>query len=51
MIGQKRPLPPRHVWSIRIRLEMAGYTRDLALFKLAADSAPSPMPSTSRWAI
>jgi hypothetical protein len=23
IIGQKRPLLPRHVWSIRVRLEMA----------------------------
>ncbi len=23
IIGQKRPLLPKHVWSIRIRLEMA----------------------------
>ncbi|MFN5998829.1 MAG: tyrosine-type recombinase/integrase [Paracoccaceae bacterium] len=38
IIGQKRPLLPRHVWSIRVRLEMAGNTRDLALFNLAVDS-------------
>lgn len=23
IIGQKRPLLPRHVWSVRVRLEMA----------------------------
>ena len=23
IIGQKRPLKPKHVWSIRVRLEMA----------------------------
>ncbi|WP_425026156.1 hypothetical protein [Paracoccus versutus] len=23
IIGQKRPLLPKHVWSIRVRLEMA----------------------------
>ena len=38
IIGQKRPLLPRHVWSIRVRLEMAGNARDLALFNLAIDS-------------
>ena len=38
IIGQKRPLMPRHVWSIRVRLEMAGNARDLALFNMAVDS-------------
>lgn len=38
IVGQKRPLQPRHVWSIRVRLEMAGNARDLALFNLAIDS-------------
>ncbi|MEM7561358.1 MAG: tyrosine-type recombinase/integrase [Planctomycetota bacterium] len=38
IIGQKRPLLPRHVWAIRVRLELAGATRDLALFNLAIDS-------------
>lgn len=36
--GQKRPLLPRHVWSIRVRLEMACNARDLALFNMAVDS-------------
>ena len=36
--GQKRPLLPRHVWSIRVRLELAGNLRDLALFNMAVDS-------------
>jgi site-specific recombinase XerC len=36
-IGQKRPLLPRHVWSIRVRLEMAGNARDLAPFDLTVD--------------
>lgn len=35
--GQKRPLLPRHVWSIRVRPEMAGNKRDLALFNMAID--------------
>ena len=38
IVGQKRPLPPKHVWSIRFRLEMAGNARDLALFNTAIDS-------------
>ncbi len=38
IVGQKRPLLPRHVWSIRVRLEMTGTVRDLALFNLAVDS-------------
>jgi hypothetical protein len=32
LIGQKRPLQPKQVWSIRARLEFAGNLRDLALF-------------------
>ncbi|WP_108502623.1 tyrosine-type recombinase/integrase [Paracoccus indicus] len=38
IVGRKRPLLPRHVWSIRFRLEMAGNPRDLALFNMAIDS-------------
>lgn len=38
IIGQKRPLLPKHVWSIRVRLEMADNRRDLALFNMAVDS-------------
>jgi hypothetical protein len=38
IIGQKRPLQPKHVWSIRVRLEMADNPRDLALFNMAIDS-------------
>ena len=38
IVGQKRPLLPKHVWAIRVRLELAGRTRDLALFNLAIDS-------------
>ena len=36
--GPKPPLQPRHVWAIRTRLQIAGQTRDLALFNLAIDS-------------
>lgn len=38
IIGQKRPLLPKHVWAIRVRLEIAGAVRDLALFNLAVAS-------------
>lgn len=38
LIGQKRPLLPKHVWSIRVRLEMADNKRDLAVFCMAIDS-------------
>ena len=38
LVGQKRPLLPRHVWSIRVRLEMSGSKRDLALFNMTLDS-------------
>ena len=38
LIGQKPPLKPKEVWSVRVRLQMLGKTRDLALFNLAIDS-------------
>jgi integrase len=38
LIGQKKPLEPKHVWSIRVRLEIAGSRCDLAIFNLAIDS-------------
>jgi integrase len=38
LIGQKRPLKPKDVWAIRIRLELSERRRDLALFDLAIDS-------------
>ena len=38
IVGQKRPLMPKHVWAIRVRLEIAVNVRDLALFNLAIDS-------------
>lgn len=37
-IGQKRPLQISHIWGIRIRLELEGKTRDLALFNMALDT-------------
>ena len=38
MIGAKPPLRPKHVWSIRTKLQVEGRKRDLALFNLAIDS-------------
>jgi integrase len=38
LIGQKRPLKPRDVWSIRGRLQLEHRARDLAMFNLAIDS-------------
>ncbi len=38
IVGQKRSLKPKHVWAIRVRLELAENHRDLALFNLAIDS-------------
>src|ERR1700681_3206116 len=32
LIGQKKPPKPKHVWSIRVRLEIARSRRDLAIF-------------------
>ncbi|MFN2287692.1 MAG: tyrosine-type recombinase/integrase [Chromatocurvus sp.] len=38
MCGQKRPLTLQKIWAIRIRLELAKNSRELALFKLAIES-------------
>jgi integrase len=38
LIGQKRPLKPKEVWAIRVRLQLEQRRRDLALFNLAIDS-------------
>ena len=37
-LGQKPPLKLKDIWAIRIRLQLAGKLRDLALFNLAIDS-------------
>jgi integrase len=36
--GAKPPLRPKHVWSIRTKLQIEGSARDLAMFNLAIDS-------------
>jgi hypothetical protein len=38
LTGQKRPLKPKDVWAIRVRLQLERRARDLALFNLAIDS-------------
>ena len=38
IVGQKAPLRLKDIWAIRIRLQLARRTRDLALFNLAIDS-------------
>jgi hypothetical protein len=38
LIGQKKALEPKHVWSIRVRLEITRSRPDLAIFNLAIDS-------------
>lgn len=38
IVGAKPPLRPKHVWSIRTKLQVESRVRDLALFNLAIDS-------------
>jgi integrase len=38
LVGQKAPLRLKEIWAIRIRLQLAERTRELALFNLAVDS-------------
>jgi hypothetical protein len=38
LVGQKAPLRVSEIWAIRVRLEIFGRARDLALFNLAIDS-------------
>jgi hypothetical protein len=38
LTGAKPPLRPKHVWSIRTKLQIEDNTRDLAMFNLAIDS-------------
>lgn len=38
LVGQKRPLKVRDIWAIRVRLQLQGRIRDLALLNLGIDS-------------
>ena len=40
LVGQKRPLRPKEVWAIRVRLQIKHNKRDLAMFILGIDSKP-----------
>jgi hypothetical protein len=42
LTGAKPPLGPKHVWSIRTKLQIEGRARDLAMFNLAIDSLDGP---------
>jgi hypothetical protein len=37
LTGAKPPLRPKHVWSIRTKLQIEGRARDLAMFNLAVE--------------
>jgi len=39
IVGAKPPLRPKHVWSIRTKLQVEGRIRDLALFNGARQLA------------
>src|SRR6516164_10082782 len=38
LIGAKPPLRPKHVWSIRTKLQVEGRVSELAMFNVAIDS-------------
>ena len=38
IVGQKRPLKPKHIWAIRVRLELADSHRNLPLLNMVIDS-------------
>ena len=38
IVGQKAPFKPQEIWALRVRLQMEGRPRELALFNLGIDS-------------
>lgn len=38
IVGQKAPFKPKEIWSLRVRLQMEGRMRELALLNLGIDS-------------
>ena len=38
LVGQKTPLKLKEIWAIRVRLQVFGRMRELALFDLGIDS-------------
>jgi hypothetical protein len=51
LVGQKAALKQREIWGIRIRLQLAERTRELALFNLAVDSKLRYVTSCGRLVI
>lgn len=49
LVGQKAPLRLSDIWSIRVRLQLGGSSRDLALFNLAIDSKLRGCELLSLW--
>ncbi len=47
VVGQKAPFKLKGTWAIRTRLQMAGRSRDLALFDLGIDSTAGLRPGQS----
>jgi hypothetical protein len=51
IVGAKPPLRPKHVWSIRTKLQVEGRKRDLALFNVAIETCgfyPIALPHLGR---
>lgn len=40
IVGQKAPFKVKDIWALRVRLQMEGRVRELALFNLGIDSKP-----------
>jgi len=40
IVGQKAPFKLKDIWALRVRLQMEGRVRGLALFNLGIDSKP-----------
>lgn len=38
IVGQKAPFKLKEIWALRVRLQMEGRVRELALFNLGIDS-------------
>ena len=38
LVGQKAPFRLKEIWAIRVRLQMQGRLRELAMFNLGIDS-------------
>jgi hypothetical protein len=46
LTGAKPPLRPKHVWSIRTKLQIEGRTRDLAMFNLRSTASFAAVTSS-----